>query len=113
MKIRYRRTIEINLENEHIWQLEYEECRKMKGRVSDEPSQTGETRVSNAAAKIAGSSLNHLLLTGPAFLMGITFRIREHPIALTADIRSDVLASESATTRLHGVMFVGGIIRMI
>ena len=48
-------------------------------------------RVCNAAAKFRGTSLNDMLLTGPVLLqnlVGIIFRFREHPIALTADIEA-------------------------
>ena len=48
-------------------------------------------RVCNAAAKFRGTSLNDMLLTGPDLLqnlVGIIFRFREHPIALTADIEA-------------------------
>ena len=48
-------------------------------------------RVCNAAAKFRSTSLNDMLLTGPDLLqnlVGIIFRFREHPIALTVDIEA-------------------------
>ena len=48
-------------------------------------------RVCNAAAKYYGVALNDKLLSGPNLLqslIGIIFRFRQHPIALSADIEA-------------------------
>ena len=48
-------------------------------------------RVCNAAVKYQGVALNDKLLSGPDLLqslIGIIFRFREHPIALSADMES-------------------------
>ena len=48
-------------------------------------------RVCNAAAKYQGVSLNDKLMTDPDLLnslLGIIFRFRENPVAMTADIES-------------------------
>ena len=100
LKARYRDTIKVDLENEYVRKLDEEELGETKDETQwyvphhpvinpHKPEKV--RRVCNAAAKFRGTSLNDMLLTGPDLLqnlVGIIFRFREHPIALTADIEA-------------------------
>ena len=95
LKARYQETIKVDLESEDVRKLDEEELRETKDEthlyvphhpVINPHKPEKVRRVYNAAAKFRGPLLNDMLLTGPDLLqnlVGIIFKFREHPIALT------------------------------
>ena len=84
----------------YVWKVEQTELKETKDNLQlylphhlvinpHKPEKV--RRVCNAAAKYQGVALNNKLLSGPDLLqrlIEIIFRIRKHPIALSADLEA-------------------------
>ena len=100
LKTKYEQTISVDLEKNFVRKLDRDEIKDTTSKpqwyiphhpVLNPHKPEKVRRVCNAAAKYNGVSLNDKLMPGPDLLnslLGIIFRFREHPIALTADIES-------------------------
>ena len=100
LKQRYEATIETDLEKGFVRKLDATELKATANEpqwymphhpVLNPHKPDKVRRVCNAAAKYQGVSLNDKLMPGPDLLnslLGIIFRFRENPVAMTADIES-------------------------
>ncbi|XP_063536183.1 uncharacterized protein LOC134745966 [Cydia strobilella] len=91
---RYRERVNHLFENDYAMELTNTEVTPKTYYLPhfgvDNPNKQKLRLVFDAASQVSGSSLNDYLLTGPdllSSLLGIMLRFREHPIAVTGDIR--------------------------
>ena len=100
LKTAHKATIQKDLESNFVRRLDDKETSETENAMQwflphhpvRHPHKPGKvSRFCNAASKFKGVSLVDNLLSGPDLLrhfIGIVFRIKEHEIAITADIKS-------------------------